>query len=220
MICICKKRILAGMSPFHVGVAFRALSNPNYYLCVLLTTAVLILPVAGVRYFWQDTHPTLADKLRSTAAQPRLRRLRESLPLRPLFVRATGGRRSRKNSLRSGYAFAHSGGFGELITRGKFWRNMDVLVKSGSQQEMAGGSKGGPRSSKSKLSPSITPDGPPPAMIAGAPTSLYAHKEVDEPVLIDDVSKQRRERDESNTGQSTSSQHNNEPQSMDNVHRF
>jgi hypothetical protein len=114
-------------TPFHYGVAYRAMSNPVFWLCIGLTLVMLIMPVAGVRYFWQDTHPTLADRLRMRQNLPRLLPRGADLPAKP-FKRETF-RRSRKGSLRSGYAFAHQGGFGEMITRGKFWRNMDVILK-------------------------------------------------------------------------------------------
>ncbi|VDN45173.1 unnamed protein product [Gongylonema pulchrum] len=47
-------------------------------------------------------------------------------------VRSARPRRSRQGSLRSGYAFSHQQGFGDLIMKGKLFKQMEQFIHPGS----------------------------------------------------------------------------------------
>uniref|UniRef100_A0A3Q1AUZ9 Phospholipid-transporting ATPase n=1 Tax=Amphiprion ocellaris TaxID=80972 RepID=A0A3Q1AUZ9_AMPOC len=81
---------------FHfVGCAQSTLLQPVVWLTIALATAICIVPVLAFRFLKLDLKPQLAD---------------------------TGRLGARGGSRRSGYAFAHQEGFGELITSGKNMR--------------------------------------------------------------------------------------------------
>ncbi|TMS39025.1 hypothetical protein L596_005622 [Steinernema carpocapsae] len=130
-------RMFAGTaSSYNYGIAFRAFASPHFWFSIVMVVAILILPVIINRFFWFHTHPTYADRLRVK------KRIDEELchepvevPLQPI-PRTAATRRSRRNSLRSGYAFSHSQGFGDLIQKGKLFKNIENLrsVPSSSRQ--------------------------------------------------------------------------------------
>uniref|UniRef100_A0A5F8HKA4 Phospholipid-transporting ATPase n=1 Tax=Monodelphis domestica TaxID=13616 RepID=A0A5F8HKA4_MONDO len=96
--------------PF-VGNARHSLTQKNIWLVILLTTVVSVMPVIAFRFIKVDLYPTLSDQarpLKSHRRQPR-----------------------RTSSRRSGYAFAHQEGYGELITSGKNMRVKNLHPTSG-----------------------------------------------------------------------------------------
>ncbi|XP_028927028.1 probable phospholipid-transporting ATPase IM isoform X1 [Ornithorhynchus anatinus] len=100
--------------PF-VGIARQSLAQKSVWLVVGLTTVVSAMPAVVFRFLKVDLNPTLSDRVR------RLQKARERSGPRPKHA----GRARRTSSRRSGYAFAHQEGFGELITSGK---NMRVTM--------------------------------------------------------------------------------------------
>ena len=83
----------------------------------------------GNRFFWFDTHPSYADRLR---VRHRLYKEaggeeRPTTSAKQMPRTAVGTRRQRRGSLRSGYAFSHSSGFGELIAKGTLFKNLEQL---------------------------------------------------------------------------------------------
>uniref|UniRef100_A0A665VER2 Phospholipid-transporting ATPase n=1 Tax=Echeneis naucrates TaxID=173247 RepID=A0A665VER2_ECHNA len=87
-------------SQFHfVGSAQSTLLQPVVWLTIALATAICIVPVLAFRFLKLDLKPQLSDT-----------------------VRKQGRLGARGGSRRSGYAFAHQEGFGELITSGKNMR--------------------------------------------------------------------------------------------------
>ncbi|XP_007904418.1 phospholipid-transporting ATPase ID isoform X1 [Callorhinchus milii] len=97
--------------PF-VGNARNSLIQFSVWLIIMLTTVVCIMPVVAFRFLVVDLKPTLSDKVRymqraRRKQRPRLHRMRKV---------------HRNSSRRSGYAFAHQEGYGELITSGKNMR--------------------------------------------------------------------------------------------------
>uniref|UniRef100_A0A7N8WK59 Phospholipid-transporting ATPase n=1 Tax=Mastacembelus armatus TaxID=205130 RepID=A0A7N8WK59_9TELE len=97
-------------SQFHfVGHALSTLLQPVVWLTITLATAICIVPVLAVRFLKLDLKPQLADTVRYTQLLRQKKR-------KPGRLGARGGSR------RSGYAFAHQEGFGELITSGKNMR--------------------------------------------------------------------------------------------------
>ncbi|XP_060227514.1 probable phospholipid-transporting ATPase IM isoform X2 [Meriones unguiculatus] len=106
--------------PF-VGNAWHSLSQKFVWLVVLLIVVVTIMPVVAFRFLRISLHPTLSDQIRWwQKAQRKERSLRSRRP------------QNRKLSTRrSGYAFAHQEGYGELITSGKNMRAKGPATTSG-----------------------------------------------------------------------------------------
>ncbi|XP_064475067.1 probable phospholipid-transporting ATPase IM isoform X2 [Ornithodoros turicata] len=104
-----------------MGSLRMTLGSAQFWFVTFLTVTVLLLPVIAFRFFYVDVFPTLSDRVR--LKQRRARRvLRGSRGSAPQMGRATSVRRSRRRSVRSGYAFAHQEGFGRLIMSGKIMR--------------------------------------------------------------------------------------------------
>ncbi|KAM7420818.1 hypothetical protein PAMA_015165 [Pampus argenteus] len=112
---------------FHfVGSAQSMLLQPIVWLTIALATAICIVPVLAFRFLKLDLKPQLSDTVRYT----QLVRQKKRKPV----GRSVGGAwhsagsvsegrlGARGSSRRSGYAFAHQEGFGELITSGKNMR--------------------------------------------------------------------------------------------------
>uniref|UniRef100_A0A3Q2ZK24 Phospholipid-transporting ATPase n=1 Tax=Kryptolebias marmoratus TaxID=37003 RepID=A0A3Q2ZK24_KRYMA len=102
---------------FHfVGCAQSTLLKPVVWLTIALATAICVVPVLAFRFLKLDLKPQLSDTVRYTQLVLQKRR-------KPAG-RSLGGSRlgTRGGSRRSGYAFAHQEGFGELITSGKNMR--------------------------------------------------------------------------------------------------
>jgi len=132
----------------HVGTLATAMAEPTFWFTVLLTTVVLLVPVVAWRFYSVDVHPTLTDRARLVQRSARVRH-KETQP------RPFSGRRSRR-SVRSGYAFAHSEGFGRLITSGRIMREVGGLA--GPRQKQSNGglrsngvARGRPGRSESEL---------------------------------------------------------------------
>merc|ERR1712156_486942 len=105
----------------HPGTLATAMREPTFWFTVLLTTVVLIVPVVAWRFYTVDVNPTLTDRARLVQRSARVRQ-KEAQP------RPFSGRRSRR-SVRSGYAFAHSEGFGRLITSGGMMRQQNQVFQ-------------------------------------------------------------------------------------------
>lgn len=74
-------------------------------------------------------HPPRAEEA-SRPEEGRTRTVRLFSPkesCRRVFPRTAGTRRSMRGSLRSGYAFSHQQGFGDLILKGKLFQNVEGL---------------------------------------------------------------------------------------------
>uniref|UniRef100_A0A8C9VCZ1 Phospholipid-transporting ATPase n=1 Tax=Scleropages formosus TaxID=113540 RepID=A0A8C9VCZ1_SCLFO len=99
---------------FHfVGNAQNTLQQPVVWLTIALATVICIVPVLAFRFLKLDLKPQLSDTVRRAFTKTQIRRSRRPGAL---------GRLGRAGSRRSGYAFAHQEGFGELITSGKNMR--------------------------------------------------------------------------------------------------
>ncbi|XP_056299898.1 phospholipid-transporting ATPase ID isoform X2 [Pseudoliparis swirei] len=112
---------------FHfVGSAQSTLLQPVVWLTIALATAICIVPVLAFRFLKVDLKPQLSDTVRYT----QLVRQKKRKPVgrsvggvwRGLGSVSEGRLGARGSSRRSGYAFAHQEGFGELITSGKNMR--------------------------------------------------------------------------------------------------
>ncbi|XP_061173157.1 phospholipid-transporting ATPase ID-like isoform X1 [Saccostrea echinata] len=108
------------------GVAYQVFSSAQFWFTLLLTCTVLLLPIIAYRFYYIDVHPTLSDRIRLKQRLTKSKSRSKDLHIR----RASTLRRSTR-SLRSGYAFAHQEGFGELITSGL---NMRQRVEKSEQK--------------------------------------------------------------------------------------
>ncbi|CAJ0602595.1 unnamed protein product [Cylicocyclus nassatus] len=119
-------------STLSYGVAFRSMATPQFWFSILMVTVILLLPVLLNRFFWFDTHPSFADRLKVRKKYGKRKfGIKEKEEHKPSLRRSTVTRRSMRGSLRSGYAFSHSQGFGELILKGKLFKNVEQLRKNG-----------------------------------------------------------------------------------------
>ena len=109
------------MNHQYLGCLRMILSTGHFWFTLLLTLAILLIPVIAIRFYSADVHPTLADRCR---LKQRLSRLK-TRPLEPQMRRRSSIRRSRR-SIRSGYAFSHQEGFGRLITSGQLVQKQSI----------------------------------------------------------------------------------------------
>uniref|UniRef100_A0A8C1V149 Phospholipid-transporting ATPase n=1 Tax=Cyprinus carpio TaxID=7962 RepID=A0A8C1V149_CYPCA len=93
--------IFTSSFPF-IGTARNSLNQPNVWLTIFLTTILCILPVVAKRFLFIQLKPTINDKVGSNYVTEEFTR-------------------------RSGYAFSHARGYGDLVTSGRFLR---IPVKS------------------------------------------------------------------------------------------
>uniref|UniRef100_A0A3Q1HW51 Phospholipid-transporting ATPase n=2 Tax=Percomorphaceae TaxID=1489872 RepID=A0A3Q1HW51_ANATE len=100
--------MLPSAFPF-MGTARNSLNQPNIWLTILLTSILCILPVVTYRFLLIQICPTINDKAKATLPPPPRR-----------------ARIRRTSSRRSGYAFSHAQGYGELVTSGRFLRRPAV----------------------------------------------------------------------------------------------
>ncbi|XP_050653086.1 probable phospholipid-transporting ATPase IM isoform X5 [Macaca thibetana thibetana] len=112
--------IFPNQFPF-VGNARHSLTQKCIWLVILLTTVASVLPVVVFRFLKVNLYPTLSDQIRRW--QKAQKKARPPSSRRP--------RTRRSSSRRSGYAFAHQEGYGELITSGKNMRAKNPPPTSG-----------------------------------------------------------------------------------------
>uniref|UniRef100_A0A8C7TNH3 Phospholipid-transporting ATPase n=1 Tax=Oncorhynchus mykiss TaxID=8022 RepID=A0A8C7TNH3_ONCMY len=93
------------------GTARNSLNQPNVWLTMLLTSVLCVLPVVAYRFLRILLWPTINDKKIHKLL------LDKVLPPTPRRVQAR-----RTSTRRSGYAFSHAQGYGDLVTSGKFLR--------------------------------------------------------------------------------------------------
>ncbi|KAK7116638.1 phospholipid-transporting ATPase ID-like isoform X1 [Littorina saxatilis] len=97
----------------YVGTSFEVFGNPATWFTMLLTCTILVVPMVVWRFYQTSVNPTLSDRVRLR------QRMRKSKSRgRDLTVHRQSTFRRSQRSIRSGYAFAHQAGFGELITSG------------------------------------------------------------------------------------------------------
>uniref|UniRef100_A0A8C3P1L5 Phospholipid-transporting ATPase n=1 Tax=Cyanoderma ruficeps TaxID=181631 RepID=A0A8C3P1L5_9PASS len=103
-----------------VGNAQNTLAQPTVWLTIALTTVVCIMPVVAFRFLKLDLKPELSDTVRYTQL------VRKKQKTQHRCMQHTG----RVGSCRSGYAFSHQEGFGELIMSGKNMRLSSLALSS------------------------------------------------------------------------------------------
>ncbi|KAI1229883.1 hypothetical protein IHE44_0010588, partial [Lamprotornis superbus] len=103
-----------------VGNAQNTLAQPAVWLTIALTAVVCIVPVVAFRFLKLDLKPELSDTVRYTQL------VRKKQKTQHRCMRHAG----RVGSRRSGYAFSHQEGFGELIMSGKNMRLSSLALSS------------------------------------------------------------------------------------------
>ncbi|NXP57169.1 AT8B2 ATPase, partial [Chloropsis cyanopogon] len=103
-----------------VGNAQNTLAQPTVWLTITLTAVVCIVPVVAFRFLKLDLKPELSDTVRYTQL------VRKKQKTQHRCMRHAG----RVGSRRSGYAFSHQEGFGELIMSGKNMRLSSLALSS------------------------------------------------------------------------------------------
>ncbi|XP_062869728.1 phospholipid-transporting ATPase ID [Trichomycterus rosablanca] len=103
--------IFTSSFPF-IGTARNSLNQPNVWLTIFLTTILCGLPVLALRFLLMQLRPTVNDKVRY-----KVRQAKAVLPPPPRRFP-----RRRMSTRRSGYAFSHARGYGDLVTSGGFLR--------------------------------------------------------------------------------------------------
>ncbi|GMS95883.1 hypothetical protein PENTCL1PPCAC_18058, partial [Pristionchus entomophagus] len=154
------------------GVVLRSMQTPHFWFSILLVCIVLLLPVVLNRFFWLDTRPSFSDRLRCNRKTGSGATKGGDTPPKSEIKRTGQTRRSQRGSIRSGYAFSHSQGFGDLILKGKLFKNVEDLR----------GIKSGPSTSGAHLSPiqELSPISQPVKMLSAvgpSPSSVpYSHQ--------------------------------------------
>ncbi|CAE1294791.1 E7.6.2.1 [Acanthosepion pharaonis] len=97
----------------YMGVATAVFSTAQFWFSLLLTCVILLVPVLAYRFYTLDTQPTLSDRVRMKQRMTKTKSRSRDFNI----GRRSTIRRSQR-SMRSGYAFAHQEGFGQLITSG------------------------------------------------------------------------------------------------------
>ncbi|NWY99783.1 AT8B2 ATPase, partial [Loxia curvirostra] len=105
---------------FPTGNAQNTLAQPTVWLTIALTAVVCIVPVVAFRFLKLDLKPELSDTVRYTQL------VRKKQKTQHRCMRHAG----RAGSRRSGYAFSHQEGFGELIMSGKNMRLSSLALSS------------------------------------------------------------------------------------------
>lgn len=100
----------------YIGTATNLMSTATFWFTLLLTVVILLVPVVAERFYYIDTRPTLTDKVRLKQKISKSKSRSGEMILR----RASTMRRSTRSLNRSGYAFAHQEGFGNLIMSGVY----------------------------------------------------------------------------------------------------
>ncbi|CAN9512852.1 unnamed protein product [Ophioblennius macclurei] len=106
--------------PF-VGTGRNSLNQPSAWLTILLTSILCLLPVVTHRFLSMQLRPTINEKV-----MLKVRQAKATLPPPPRRTRMR-----RTSSRRSGYAFSHAQGYGDLVTSGRFLRRPAVSRSSG-----------------------------------------------------------------------------------------
>ncbi|XP_068454998.1 phospholipid-transporting ATPase ID-like [Clinocottus analis] len=104
-----------------IGTARNSLNQPNIWLTVLLTSILCVLPVVTYRFLFIQLCPSINDKV--------MFKVRQAKATPPPPPRRTRIRRT--SSRRSGYAFSHAQGYGDLVTSGRFLRRPALSRSSG-----------------------------------------------------------------------------------------
>ena len=106
------------------GVAFEVFASAKFWFTLILTNVILIVPIVAYRFYTTNIKATLSDRVRM-----KQRLMKSKSKSRELHIRRASTFRRSARSMRSGYAFAHQEGFGELIMSGTNMRDRTSSVQ-------------------------------------------------------------------------------------------
>ena len=115
-----------GQGWYYIGTAQAVCSTATFWFTVLITSAILLLPIIAYRFIRLDLSPTQADKVRI------LQKYGTKTPKSKSTIFATRPRSMRASTRslkRSAYAFSHEEGFAALIREGKMMPEPNVSSK-------------------------------------------------------------------------------------------
>lgn len=112
--------IFTGSFPF-IGTARNSLNQPSIWLAIFLTLVLCVFPVVAYRFLRSQLKPTFNDRIQKKIREAKKRPVP---PPRKARIRRTSTRRS-------GYAFSHAQGYGDLITSGKTFRSKIPFHQTG-----------------------------------------------------------------------------------------
>ncbi|KAG7277981.1 hypothetical protein CRUP_020297 [Coryphaenoides rupestris] len=104
-----------------IGTARNTMNQPSVWLTIMLTSILCVLPGLTYRFLAIQLWPTINDKVMLKARQAKAT---PPPPSRKVRLR-------RGSSRRSGYAFSHTQGYGELVTSRRFLRRPAMSYSSG-----------------------------------------------------------------------------------------
>ncbi|CAK6975885.1 phospholipid-transporting ATPase ID-like [Scomber scombrus] len=154
--------------PF-IGTARNSLNQPNVWLTVLLTSFLCVLPVITYRFLAIQLCPTINDMVMFKVRQAKAKL---PPPSRRTRIRRTSTRRS-------GYAFSHAQGYGDLITSGRLLRRPAVSRSSGFTGRTTTGFS--PMGRSAGYSPTARPQNVKTQDVEA--TSLQMYRTIEEPAL-------------------------------------
>ncbi|KAM9360198.1 putative phospholipid-transporting ATPase IM [Symphorus nematophorus] len=162
--------VLPSAFPF-IGTARNSLNQPNIWLTILLTSILCILPVVTYRFLFIQLCPTINDKVMF-----KVRQAKATLPPLPRRTRIR-----RTSSRRSGYAFSHAQGYGELVTSRRFLRRPAVSRSSGFTHVGRATTGFSPMGRSARYSPTGRPQNAKPPDVEV--TSLQMYRTIKDPAL-------------------------------------
>lgn len=119
-----------GQGWYYIGTAQAVCSVAVFWFTVLLTSAILLLPIIAYRFVRLDMAPGLADKVRIVQKYGEKTTKSKStiFATRPRAVARSSMRASARSQKRSPYAFSHQEGFADLIKQGKMMPEPSVSI--------------------------------------------------------------------------------------------
>lgn len=108
-----------GQGWYYMGTAQAVCSTAVFWFTVLITSAILLLPIIAYRFIRLDLKPTMVDKVRIVQKYG----IKTPKTKSTIFATKPRHRASIRASIRSlkrsAYAFSHEEGFAQLIKEGK-----------------------------------------------------------------------------------------------------
>ncbi|XP_063753235.1 phospholipid-transporting ATPase ID-like isoform X2 [Eleginops maclovinus] len=156
--------------PF-IGTARNSLNQPNIWLTIVLTSILCVLPVVTYRFLFIQLCPTINDKVMF-----KVRQAKATLPPPPRRTRIR-----RTSSRRSGYAFSHAQGYGDLVTSGHYLQRPALYRSSGLTHTGRTTTGFSPMGRSAGYSPTGRPQNPKVPDVEG--TSLQMYRTIKEPSL-------------------------------------
>ncbi|CAF1065929.1 unnamed protein product, partial [Brachionus calyciflorus] len=110
---------IIGQGWYYIGTSQAVCSTAVFWFTVLITSAILLLPIIAYRFIRLDLTPTMIEKVRIVQKYG----IKPSKTKSTIFATKRRNRSSMRASTRSlkrsAYAFSHEEGFAELIKEGK-----------------------------------------------------------------------------------------------------